>query len=125
MYIDIVGILLTIIIVSPRYWFMVLFICASELILSVFLSIALQLNVTEVIAGGIFTSVILEGKKNYIQLISPAIFFITCIGLQDMRRIPWLDLINPLAGFRRPLPVLILKTAFFRILIYLFLNLAS
>ncbi len=123
MYIDIVGILLTIIIVSPRYWFMVLFICASELVLSVFLFIALQLNVTEVIAGGIFSSVVLEGKQNYVQLISPVIFFITCLCLQDMRRIPWLDLINPLAAFKKPWHILILKTSFFRILFYLFFKL--
>ncbi|MGI6485738.1 MAG: hypothetical protein ACOX15_05355 [Tepidanaerobacteraceae bacterium] len=118
MYIDTIGIILTIILVSPRYWLIVLSICASELILSFLLCLALKLNVVEVIAGGIFTSFIFE-EKNYIQLISPAIFLISSLTLQDMRMIPWLDLINPLAGFKKPWHILFLKTSIFRLIIYL------
>ena len=62
MYIDTIGIILTIILVSLRYWLIVLSICASELILSFLLCLALKLNVVEVIAGGIFISLYLKKK---------------------------------------------------------------
>ena len=74
MFVDIVGLLLTVLIVSPRYWLIVLFIGFAELIFNILLSMTLELNITQVIAGGIFTS-ITGSSSNRFQILSPLFFF--------------------------------------------------
>lgn len=117
MFVDVVGILLTVIIVSPRYWLIVLLLCFAESAFTVFISMALESSVTEVIAGGIFTTVTGSYSNNLFLIISPLFFLLLGLGLHRDKRIPWLDLINPIADFKRPLSVLMIKTALFRMLI--------
>jgi hypothetical protein len=122
MFVDIIGILLTVMIVSPRYWFIVLMLCFAESVFMVLFSAALESSITEVVAGGIFTTVTLTDSKLFHLMLSPVFFFLLGWGLHKERRIPWLDLINPIADFKRPLPVLMIKTALFRIMIILLLK---
>ncbi len=116
MLIDAVGILLTVLIVSPRYCFIVLLLCFAELTVTVLLSMILELNVTEVVAGGIFTTIAGSGSNNLFMILSPLFFLLFGLGLYG-GKVPWLDLINPIAAFKRPLPVLMIKTALFRMII--------
>ena len=112
MYIDIIGIILTVIVVSPKYWYM-------EVILSIFLSTALQSKVTEVIAGGIFTTI--NESRSFIHLLGPLFLLFTGIGMMDDRKIPWIDLINPISMYRRPWPIIMIKTAIFRLAAFAYL----
>ena len=116
MLIDAVGILLTVLIVNPRYCFIVLLLCFAELTVTVLLSMILELNVTEVVAGGIFTTIAGSGSNNLFMILSPLFFLLFGLGLYG-GKVPWLDLINPIAAFKRPLPVLMIKTALFRMII--------
>lgn len=122
MFVDIVGILLTVIIVSPRYWWIVLLLCFAESALTVLISMALESSITEVIAGGIFTTVTGSYSNNLFLILGPVSLFLFGLGLHRGRKIPWLDLINPIADFKRPLPVLMIKTALFRMLIIYLLS---
>lgn len=117
MYLDLVGLVLTILIVSPRYWYLVVVISFFDIILSVFLSIALWTQVTEVIAGGIFTTINDGGSITY--LLGPILLLIAGIGMIiNMEKIHWWDLINPFSSYRRPLPVMMIKTSLFRIAVF-------
>ncbi len=122
MFVDIIGILLTVVIVSPRYWFIVLLLCFVESTFTVLISMALESSITEVVAGGIFTKVTGSNSNNLFLIISPLFFLLLGLGLHQNRKIPWLDLINPIADFKRPLPVLMIKTALFRMMIISLLN---
>lgn len=120
MFIDIVGILLTILIVSPRYWFIVLIISCVELFFSILFSLALKANITEVIAGGVFNFVASSGGMNvFLQLLGPIFLLLFGFGLNNSRKIPWIDLLNPLSDFKRPWPVMMIKTAIFRAMFFL------
>lgn len=121
MFVDIVGLLLTVLIVSPRYWLIVLFIGFAELIFNILLSMTLELNITQVIAGGIFTS-ITGSSSNRFQILSPLFFLLIGWGLCENKRIPLLNLINPMAYFKKPWPSLLIKTAIFRLLIVFLIN---
>lgn len=121
MFLDITGILLTILIVSPRYWFIVLVISVMELVFSICITTAFHYGVTEVIAGGIFSSIVwTPGDKEFLQLLGPTFLLITGAGLLKHSNIFWLDLINPMAAYKRPWPVMMIKTAIFRLIIFLF-----
>ncbi|WP_296971102.1 hypothetical protein [Tepidanaerobacter sp. EBM-38] len=122
MFIDVVGILLTVIIVSPRYWFIVLPLCFAESALTILISMVLESNITEVIAGGIFTTVAGPNNKNFLLILSPLFFLMLGLGLHKDKKIPWLDLINPIANFKRPWPALMIKTSLFRIMVIYLLN---
>lgn len=122
MFIDVVGILLTVIIVSPRYWFIVLPLCFAESALTILISMVLELNITEVIAGGIFTTVAGPNNKDFFLMLSPLFFLMLGLGLHKDKRIPWLDLINPVADFKRPWPALMIKTSLFRIMVIYLIN---
>ncbi|NLU09837.1 MAG: hypothetical protein GXW90_02645 [Tepidanaerobacter acetatoxydans] len=122
MFIDVVGILLTVIIVSPRYWFIVLPLCFAESALTILISMVLESNITEVIAGGIFTTVAGLNNKNFLLILSPLFFLMLGLGLHKDKKIPWLDLINPIANFKRPWPALMIKTSLFRIMVIYLLN---
>lgn len=118
MFIDIVGIFLTIIMVNIRYWFMVLLICLCELMLSFLLSISLQSNINQVIAGGIFNHVIgSEGKHLLSTLLGPLFFLCLGLGLLDFKKLRWIDLVNPISDFKEPWPIIMMKTAVFRIVV--------
>ncbi|HHY41408.1 MAG TPA: hypothetical protein GX514_00935 [Thermoanaerobacterales bacterium] len=117
MFVDLIGIFLTVIIVSPRYWFIVLLLSFIESAFTVLISMALQSSITEVVAGGIFTTVTGSFNNNLITIICPFLLLLFGIGLHRAEKIPWLDLLNPIADFKRPLPVLMIKTALCRILI--------
>ena len=122
MFIDVVGILLTVIIVSPRYWFIVLPLCFAESALTILISMVLESNITEVIAGGIFTTVAGPNNKNFLLILSPLFFLMLGLGLHKDKKIPWLDLINPIANFKRPWPALMIKTSLLRIMVIYLLN---
>lgn len=120
MFLDIIGNLLTIIIISPRYWFIVLAVSASELIFSLLLTTAMSLKVTEVIAGGIFSSIKWNSTgAEFLYLASPFFLFFIGIGLLNNYKISWLDVINPLSDFKRPWPVIMIKMAIFRLIIFI------
>lgn len=120
MFLDIIGTLLTILIISPRYWFIVIVISITELAFSILITTALSFGVTEVIAGGIFSSITWNSTgKNFLYLVSPAFLFIIGAGLLKHNKISWIDMINPLAGFRKPWPVIMIKMAVFRLIIFL------
>ncbi|MDD4569845.1 MAG: hypothetical protein PHE70_06970 [Tepidanaerobacteraceae bacterium] len=123
MFVDVIGLLLTIIIVSPRYWITVLSICFVDLALTVLISITLESNIIGVTAGGIFTSFVGFNNKNLFQLFGPFLYLLFGIGLHKDKKIPWLDLINPFSDFCKPIPILMIKTAIFRILIISLLGL--
>ncbi|HHV18946.1 MAG TPA: hypothetical protein GXZ27_08845 [Thermoanaerobacterales bacterium] len=122
MFVDVVGVLLTVIIVSPRYWYIVLILCFAESFLTVLISMALESSITEVVAGGIFTTVTMKNSNIFHLMISPIFLLLLGWGLHRARRIPWLDLINPVAEFKSPLPVLMMKTALYRIMIIILLS---
>jgi len=115
MFIDIVGILLTVIVVNARYWYIVLIICLGELLLSVLASIAFTSNITEVIAGGIFTHMAVFEGKMFVPFLAPLFLLLLGVGLQDFKSMRWIDVINPITDYKRPWPILIMKTAAFRI----------
>ena len=116
MFVDIVGILLTIIIISPRYWFFVLSICLFELIFTILISMALELSISKVIAGGIFTSINQSNSKYFFQMISPLFFLVLGFAIHTNKNVKWSDLINPFANLSSPLSILIIKTSIFRII---------
>ncbi|WP_422443845.1 hypothetical protein [Thermoanaerobacterium sp. DL9XJH110] len=120
MLIDIIGILLTILIISPRYWNIVFLISCADLLFSVCISLVLQSRITEVIAGGIFSSITWPGGKSFLTILGPLFLLTIGLGLAGPKEIPWLDLINPLAGFRKPWPVIMIKLAVFRMLVFLY-----
>ena len=117
MFVDLIGILLTVIIVSLRYWFIVLLISFIESTFTILISTALETSITEVIAGGIFTTVTGPSNNYFIMLLSPLFLLLFGLGLHRNEKIPWLDLINPVADFKRPVAVLMIKTALCRMLI--------
>lgn len=121
MFLDITGIIFTVLIVSPRYWFLVLSISLIELIFSIFIIIVFHFGVTEVIAGGIFSSIVwTPGKKEFLQLVGPLFLLITGLGSLNRNEILWFDLINPLASYKKPWPVMMIKTAIFRLIVFFF-----
>jgi len=74
-----------------------------------------------VIAGGIFSSIAWSsGGKDLLQLVSPVFLFITGAGLLRHTKISWIDLINPVAGYKKPWPMLMIKTAIFRLIVFFF-----
>jgi len=117
MFVDLIGIFLTVIIVSIRYWFVVLLLSFVESAFTVLISIALESSVTEVIAGGIFTTISVTPNNNIIMLLGPLFLLLFGLGLHKNEKIPWIDLINPISDFKRPVPVIMIKTALCRILI--------
>ncbi|NLZ53039.1 MAG: hypothetical protein GX892_07825 [Thermoanaerobacteraceae bacterium] len=117
MFVDLIGIFLTVIIVSPRYWLIVLLLSFIESTFTVLISMALESSITEVIAGGIFTTITGSFNNNLITIFSPLFLLFIGLGLHRDEKIPWLDLINPIADFKRPAPALMIKTALCRILI--------
>ncbi|WP_213975489.1 hypothetical protein [Tepidanaerobacter acetatoxydans] len=122
MFIDVVGILLTVIMISPRYCFIVLLLCFMESVLTILISMVLESNITEVIAGGIFTTVAGPNNKDFFLILSPLFFLMLGLGLHKDKKIPWIDLINPIADFKSPLPALMIKTSLFRIMVIYLLN---
>ncbi|AEE91517.1 conserved membrane protein of unknown function [Tepidanaerobacter acetatoxydans Re1] len=122
MFIDVVGILLTVIIISPRYCFIVLLLCFMESVFTILISMVLESNITEVIAGGIFTTVAGPNNKDFFLILSPLFFFMLGLGLHKDKKIPWIDLINPIADFKSPLPALMIKTSLFRIMVIYLIN---
>jgi len=120
MFIDVVGTLLTIILVSLRYWWMVLTVSALEIMLSLLLSIAVKTNITEIIAGGVFTTMKFSEQKLFFQLFCPIFLFMLGLSLIDFRRVRWIDIINPISKFKKPWPVILIKTAFLKILVIIF-----
>jgi len=120
MFIDVIGTLLTIILVSPRYWWIVLTVSTIEIMLSLFLSIAVETSVTEIIAGGIFTTITFSEPRNIFQLFCPMFLFLVGLSFLDSKRLRWIDLINPISEFKKPWPVIIIKTAAFQILVIIF-----
>jgi len=122
MFIDLIGIFLTVIIVSLRYWFVVLLLSFIESTFTVLISMALESTITEVVAGGIFTTVTASSNNNLIMLLSPLFLLLFGLSLHRNEKIPWLDLINPISDFKMPVPVLMIKTALCRMLIITLLN---
>jgi len=122
MFVDLIGIFLTVVIVSPRYWFIVLLLSFIESTFTVLISLALELSITEVIAGGIFSTVTGSNINNLITILGPLFILLFGLGLHRDEKIPWLDFINPVADFKRPVPALMIKTALCRILIISLLN---
>lgn len=120
MFVDVIGIILTVLIVSPRYWFIVLFISSIELLFTIFFSMVLQGGVTEVIAGGIFSWMARSNGTDIIQLFCPFLFFMLGLGALKNTKIFWLDLLNPLACFKKPWPVMMIKISILRIAVFLF-----
>lgn len=121
MYIDFVGIILTILIISPVHWINVLVISFLELLFSIFISIVFQNNVTEVIAGGIFTSMTLSNKSFELQIISPILFLLLGLGRIGIKNVPWFDLLNPLSYFKNnPWSIMLIKISIFKILVLYF-----
>ena len=51
MFVDLIGVLLTVIIVSIRYWFVVLLLSFFESTFTLLISMVLESRITEVIAG--------------------------------------------------------------------------
>ncbi|HHY04027.1 MAG TPA: hypothetical protein GX534_02410 [Thermoanaerobacterales bacterium] len=121
MYIDFVGIILTVLIISPVHWINVLVISFLELLFSIFISIVFQNNVTEVIAGGIFTSMTLSNKSFELQIISPILLLLLGLGRIGIKNVPWFDLLNPLSYFKNnPWSIMLIKISIFKILVLYF-----
>lgn len=119
MYIDVIGVILTVLIVSPKYWYVVMILSFADVMLTIFLSTTLQSRVTEVIAGGLFTTI--NDGSSFTYILGPSILLLAGIGMMKDRNIPWLDMINPLSSYRRPWPILMIKTSIFRFAIFAFL----
>ena len=123
MFVDLIGVLLTVIIVSIRYWFVVLLLSFFESTFTLLISMVLESRITEVIAGGIFTTITFFPENFLIMFLGPLFFLLLGLGLHKKDKIPWIDLINPISTYKRPLPVLMIKTALCRILIiFLLIN---
>jgi len=89
---------------------------------TVLISMALESSVTEVIAGGIFTTITVSPDNGFVVLLGPLFLLLFGLGLHKNEKIPWIDLINPIADFKRPVPALMIKTALCRLLILSMLN---
>jgi hypothetical protein len=94
-------------------------ISAVELGLFVSISTALSLKVTEVIAGGIFSSITWNSSgKDILYLIDPLFLFTIGFGLLKHDKVSWIDAVNPFACFKKPWPVIMIKISIFRLLIF-------
>ncbi len=122
MHIDVIGILLTGLIVNPRYCFVILLLCFIEMVSTVLLSTVLSSGLTRVVAGGIFSTVYGVDVNNLFMILSPLFFLLLGFGLYGNEKILWLDFINPIAILKKPLPTLLIKTALFRIVVICFIN---
>ena len=91
---------------KPRYCFIVLLLCFAELTVTVLLSMILELNVTEVVAE-VFLLLLRSGSNNLFMIL--AILFVIWIGPTEEGAVAGYQSI---AAFKRPLPVLMIKTAF-------------
>ncbi|ADL08017.1 hypothetical protein [Thermosediminibacter oceani] len=122
MFLDIVGMLLTILIVSPVYMGRVFLICLFANFLDILTAMVFNTQVTEVIAGGIFSSINYYGGNILVPYLSPLVLILIGAGLQGRDGIILWDLINPSATYKRPWPFLFLKVGIARILILYFLG---
>lgn len=120
MFIDVIGTLFTILLVSPRYWWIVSIVSVLDVLFSIILTVVLSVNVTEIVAGGIFTTINMTEPKVIYQLIPSIFFFLIGLSLIEPRRLRWIDTVNPLSEFKKPWPVIMIKTSIFKILILLF-----
>lgn len=118
MFIDLIGLLLTVLIVSPQYWYIVIILSFLELVLSIFFSMVSDVSVIEVIAGGIFNTILQVPEKQLLLFSGPIFFLILGFCLQDFRKFHWSDMINPLVNYKQPWPTLMIKMSLFRIAVF-------
>ncbi|HEY8362949.1 MAG TPA: hypothetical protein VIK77_08710 [Tissierellaceae bacterium] len=122
MFLDIIGILLTILIVSPKYIGRVFSICIIANLLDIFAAMVFNSQITEVISGGIFSSINYYGGNIVVPYFSPLVLILIGLGLKSKDTVTFWDFINPIATYKRPWPYLFCKVGVARILILYFLG---
>lgn len=119
MSVDIIGTLLSILLVSIRYWYIVLVVCSFELLLTILLSLVIDENITQVIAGGIFSTIEFPGGKSILPILSSLFVLGIALAHLDKKIIRWIDMFNPFADFKKPWPIIMLKTAIYKIIFFI------
>ncbi|MFO7152750.1 MAG: hypothetical protein DIU66_005860 [Bacillota bacterium] len=121
MFLDFIGIFLTTLIVNPRYFLKVILVGFIANIIDILAAIVFDSQVTEVISGGIFSSVNYLGNNILVPYFCPLILISIGLGLKNGESIDFWRFINPLASYKRPWPIIFLKVGLARILVlYIF-----
>lgn len=117
MFLDFIGIFLTALIVSPRYFVHVTIICFFANFIDILVAIAFNSQVTGVISGGIFSSINYLDSNLVLPYFSPLILILIGLGLINGDSISAWRFINPFARYKRPWPFVFLKVGIARILV--------
>jgi hypothetical protein len=117
MFLDFIGIFLTTLIVSPKYFAQVILVCFFANIIDILAAMVFNSQVTEVISGGIFSSINYLGSNIVLPYFSPLILILIGLGLKNGDSISFWRFINPFAKYKRPWPLIFLKVGVARILV--------
>ncbi|MGB9813836.1 MAG: hypothetical protein ACPLRZ_08105 [Thermovenabulum sp.] len=122
MYMDIIGLILTVFFINLKYWYIVISLSIFEILFEFLLFFALDAQITQVTAGGIFSRISYYNANFLLKWAIPLFFIVLGFIFADRRDIDIIKIIDPTAKFKSPLPLILVKFGLARIIILLFLN---